>query len=128
MDNGKTGSRRVVYRGMYGTYVAETYVPEFALFISKNLFWYAKANTTKMKAFRAWLDLGGDVVTAVENGSAKFNFVVDGEATSIDGFGPQRIVEGVYDLSGRKIKLEDGDLNKLQKGVYIIDGKKVTIK
>ena len=128
MDNGKTGSRRVVYRGMYGTYVAETYVPEFALFISKNLFWYAKANTTKMKAFRAWLDLGGDIVTAVENGSAKFNFVVDGEATTIDGMGYQRVVEGVYDLSGRKIKLENGDLNKLQKGVYIIDGKKVTIK
>ena len=128
MDNGKTGSRRVVYRGMYGTYVAETYVPEFALFISKNLFWYAKANTTKMKAFRAWLDLGGDIVTAVENGSAKFNFVVDGEATTIDGMGYQRVVEGVYDLSGRKIKLENGDLTKLQKGVYIIDGKKVTIK
>ena len=40
----------------------------------------------------------------------------------------QHITEGVYDLSGRKIQLQDGDLNKLQKGVYIINGKKVTIK
>lgn len=126
MDNGKTGSRRVVYRGMYGTYVANTVVPEFALFLSGNDFWYSKGNT-KMKAFRAYIELGGDVVTAVENG-AKFSILVDGEATSIDGFGTQRTAEGVYDLSGRKIRVENNDLNTLQKGVYIIDGKKVTIK
>ena len=60
---------------------------------------------------------------------AKVGFIVDGEATSVDGIPSyQRVVEGVYDLSGRKIQLQDGDLNKLQKGVYIIDGKKVTIK
>lgn len=35
---------------------------------------------------------------------------------------------GVYDLQGRKMKIENNDLNSLQKGVYIIDGKKVTIK
>ena len=32
-----------------------------------------------------------------------------------------------YD-EARKIKLENGDVTKLQKGVYIINGKKVTIK
>ena len=60
---------------------------------------------------------------------AKVGFIVDGEATSVDGIPSyQHVLEGVYDLSGRKIQLENGDLNKLQKGVYIINGKKVTIK
>ena len=53
---------------------------------------------------------------------------IDDEATYIDGITNGMRVEGVYDLSGRKIKLENGDVTKLQKGVYIINGKKVTIK
>jgi hypothetical protein len=126
MDNGKTGSRRVVYRGMYGTYVAETVVPEYSLFISGNKFFYS-TGATMMKGFRAWIELGGDVLTAVENG-AKINFSVDGEATAIDGINVMKNIEGIYDLSGRKIELDNNNLNSLQKGVYIINGKKVTIK
>ncbi len=126
MDNGKTGSRRVVYRGMYGTYVAETVVPEYSLFISGNKFFYS-TGATMMKGFRAWIELGGDVLTAVENG-AKINFSVDGEATAIDGINLMKNIEGIYDLSGRKIELDNNNLNSLQKGVYIINGKKVTIK
>ena len=83
-----------------------------------------------MKAFRAYFDLyytiSDEYKTKVSASNVKI--LVDGEATSIDGYGVQRVVEGVYDLSGRKIKLENGDVSKLQKGVYIIDGKKVTIK
>lgn len=80
-----------------------------------------------MKGFRAWIELGGDVLTAVENG-AKINFSVDGEATAIDGINVMKNIEGIYDLSGRKIELDNNNLNSLQKGVYIINGKKVTIK
>lgn len=124
-DNGKTGRQRVVYGTFVGTYTAETLVPADDLFLSGNKFYYS-TGSTKMKAFRGFFELSD--VLAVKASGAKINISVDGEATSIDGIGTQHVVEGVYDLSGRKIQLENGDLNKLQKGVYIIDGKKVTIK
>ena len=109
----------------YGTMHAGITVPENSLFISGNNFWYSKGKTT-IKGFRGYFTLND--VLADLSASAKINISVDGDATSIDGIGYQRVTEGVYDLSGRKIQLQDGDLNKLQKGVYIIDGKKVTIK
>lgn len=124
-DNGKTGKQRVVWGTFQGNYTAETLVPENNLFISGNKFYYS-TGATKMKAFRGYFWFTDEL--AVKALGAKINISVDGEATSIDGMNFQHIVEGVYDLSGRKIQLENGDLNKLQKGVYIIDGKKVTIK
>ena len=36
-------------------------------------------------------------------------------------------VESIYDLGGRKIQLDD-QTRKLQKGVYIINGQKKTVK
>ena len=104
-----------------GTLHAGLKVPESSLFISGNKFWYSKGNTT-IKGFRGYFTLEKSIM------NAKISLIVNGESTSIDGMNVQYAVEGVYDLSGRKIQLKDGDLNKLQKGVYIIDGKKVTIK
>ena len=118
-DNKKKGS-------MVGTY-KPIVLDEDWLFLNSNKFYYSSGKT-KMKAFRAYFDLFYTIEGDYKVTSAKINFSVDGEATTIDGIGYQRVVEGVYDLSGRKIKLEDGDLTKLQKGVYIINGKKVTIK
>ena len=125
INNGKSGKNKVVYGTFYGTYVAETLVPSHGLFISNNKFWYSTGNT-KMKGYRGYFVLNEELASLAEN--AKIGFSVDGEATSIEGITQPRIVEGVYDLSGRKIQIEGNDLNKLQKGVYIIDGKKVTIK
>ena len=95
-----------------------------ALFIANNQFYFSKG-TASLKPYRAYFEID-DLKNFIAN--AKIGFLVDDEATAIDGIGMQHIVEGVYDLSGRKIQLEGNDLNKLQKGVYIIDGKKVTIK
>lgn len=117
------GSSAKTY-GFYGKLQAGTVIPENGLFLSGNEFWYS-AGKTVMKGFRGYFQFT-DVVP--KSSSAKVTFNVDGEATSIDGMDIKYAVEGVYDLSGRKIQLKDGDLNKLQKGVYIIDGKKVTIK
>lgn len=109
-----------------GTFV-KTIVPADGLFINSEKFYYSTGKTN-IKAFRGWFELGAVLDKETDFG-AKVTFTVDGEATDIDGIPSyQRVVEGVYDLSGRKIKLEDGDVTKLQKGVYIIDGKKVTIK
>ncbi len=119
------------YKDFVGTYTVINNLGSTAepcLFLSGNKFYYATGKT-KMKAYRAYFAFYEYLKEFdPEAGGAKISFSVDGDATSIDGIGTQRIVEGVYDLSGRKIKLEDGDVTKLQKGVYIINGKKVTIK
>lgn len=95
-----------------------------ALFIANNQFWFSY-KTASLKPYRGYFEIE-DLKEFVEN--AKVGFLVNDELTYIDGFAHQQVVNGVYDLSGRKIKLENGDVTRLQKGVYIIDGKKVTIK
>lgn len=115
------------FNGVFEGTFTKTVVPADGLFINSEKFYYSTGKTN-IKAFRGWFMLDG-VLNADMDFGAKIGFTIDGDATDIDGIPSfQRIVEGVYDLSGRKIQLENGDLNKLQKGVYIIDGKKVTIK
>ncbi|MBR6867793.1 MAG: hypothetical protein IKN02_06165 [Prevotella sp.] len=121
-DNGKSGSRRVVYSGFYGTYHAGTEVPEFCLFLNGNQFWYS-IGATKMKAFRAYFEFL-DVLTEVEeqygSGSRIFMNFVDNEATGIRNIKSSE--DGKYfDLLGRGVK-------PTKKGLYIKDGKKVVIK
>lgn len=115
----------VINSEMVGTFV-KTVIPENGLFISGNKFWRSKGETNT-KGLRAWFNsnavIGEELVL-----ESKVTFVVDGEVTAIDGINAQRVIEGVYDLQGRKVKIENNDLNSLQKGVYIINGKKVTIK
>lgn len=124
ITNTETGSDDS-YGKFVGTFV-KTIIPNNGLFINGEKFWYSTGKTN-IKAFRGWFDL--KAVVDEEFAWSKVHFTVDGEATDIDGIPSyKRVLEGVYDLSGRKIKLEDGDVTKLQKGVYIIDGKKVTIK
>ena len=109
-----------------GTFIS-TKIPANGLFINSEQFYYSTGKSN-IKGFRGWFMLD-EILGQETNFNAKVTFDVDGEATSIDGIPSyQRVTEGVYDLSGRKIQLQDGDLNKLQKGVYIINGKKVTIK
>jgi hypothetical protein len=120
-----TGEEISITALFVGTYEGAT-IPANGIFMNSNKFYYS-VGKTKTKGLRGWFDV--DAVVGQDMSAAKIGFFVDGEATSIDGIPSyQRVVEGVYDLSGRKIKLENGDVTKLQKGVYIIDGKKVTIK
>ncbi len=115
----------VINSEMVGTFV-KTVIPENGLFISDNKFWRSKGETNT-KGMRAWFNSNAVIGEELDLES-KVTFVVDGEVTAIDGVNTQRVIEGVYDLQGRKVKIEDNDLNSLQKGVYIINGKKVTIK
>jgi len=117
------------YNSFIGTYIAPTSVPKQRLYIKDNNFYYSKGNST-IKAFRGFFFFQNCKLDDATASSAKFGFVVDDEEiTGIDGISlNNHIVEGVYDLSGRKIEIDGNNLNKLQKGVYIIDGKKVTIK
>lgn len=125
IEDDDTGESVDVNCTFVGTYDSQI-IPENGIFISGNKFWRS-VGKTKTKGLRGWFNLNAAV--GQDMSGAKINFIVDGEATAIDGVPSyKQVANGVYDLSGRKIQLKDGDLNKLQKGVYIIDGKKVTIK
>lgn len=123
--NGKKDA--YAYNSFYGNYVPNTIVPSFGLFLNNNQFYYSTGKS-KLKAFRGYFYLENAYLAESPDAGAKISIYIDDEATGIDGFAVPFVANGVYDLSGRKIQLQDGDLNKLQKGVYIIDGKKVTIK
>ena len=101
------------------------------LFLSGNKFYTAVGNTD-FKPFRAYFDLKDlkefrDNTTA---SSVNINFFVDDDqVTEIKGVTLDNgVVDAVYDLQGRKVKVEDDHLNTLQKGIYIINGQKVTIQ
>ena len=119
-DNGKSGSRRVVYSGFYGTYRAGTTLDKFTLFLSDNKFWYSNGNT-KMKAFRAYFEFL-DILTEVEDAYSSrisMNFS-DNESTSITSI-DQTTNNRYYDLQGRQV-------DRPGKGVYVRDGRKVVVK
>ena len=117
------GNKRHVYGTFYGTYHAQTTVPENCLFISGNKFWYS-TGLTKMKAFRGYFELE-DVLSDAAN--ANINFTFDG-TTGIREIRSQSLAEGaVYTLQGQFVG-KDVDLKKLPRGIYIVNGKKVVIK
>ena len=109
---------------MKGTYKSNTEVPEYALFLSDNAFWYSKGKTT-MKAFRAYFNFD-DILAEVESAEAKIRFVVDEEPTAIEGIATADVTGEVFTLQG--ISLGVQDVQSLPKGIYIIGGKKVNIQ
>ena len=104
---------------MIGTYVAETEIEAQMLFISGGNFWYS-AGSTKMKGYRAYFDFY-DVLTEVENAGVKMFVNIDGEEeTGIENVNVNDNPNGtIFDLSGRKLDKTP------QKGVYIVNGKKI---
>lgn len=123
-DNGKTGSRRVVYSGFYGTYHAGTVLDKHTLFLSDNKFWYS-AGLTKMKAFRSYFDFL-DVLSEVESASARILMSFEDKATGISTTHSSSLQKegnscAVYNLNGQQVA-------KPSKGLYIKDGRKVVVK
>lgn len=107
-----------------GTFVS-TKVPADGLFISGEKFYYSKGDTN-IKAFRGWFELGAVLNKETEFG-IKMNILVDGEETAVDGITFVDSKGAVYTIDGKFVG-RDVDLKKLQKGIYVIDGKKVAIK
>ena len=118
-DNGKSGKQRKVLGSLIGTYHAGDAIPNNGLFLSGNKFWYS-AGATKIKAFRAYFMLNEVLSNGAE---AKVRFMVDEDAAAIEGITPD-MEDGVwYTLDGRQLNGKP-----TEKGVYIVDGKKVLIK
>ena len=126
-DNGLTGKQYALWGTFSGTYVAGTTIPENNLFISGNTFYYSKGVTVS-KAYRGYFWFIDELADKTKTSSAKIDFSINADATGIEDLHTIARVEGIYDLSGRKIKLDGDDLSRLPKGVYIMDGKKVTVK
>lgn len=104
-------------RGYFtGTFVANTTVPEYDLFLSENMFWYS-TGLTKMKALRAYFEFA-DVLTNVEEAGAKVNLNFNDNTSlalmpSSKGKGNNR-----YNLQGQRV-------SNNYKGIVIENGKKV---
>ena len=118
-DNGRTGKNRKVLGSLIGTYHAGDVIPNNGLFLSGNKFWYS-VGATKIKAFRAYFMLI-EVLSRVAE--AKVRFIVGEDATAIEGITPY-MEDGVwYTLDGRQLNGKP-----TEKGVYIVNNKKVIIK
>ena len=127
-DEETTGSgrnKKTTYNSFIGTYVAETVVPDYALFLSDNQFWFSTGNT-KMKAFRAYFDLAtAGAEYEDEEVAARILMVFnDGETTGISAVlmnseGMKN--DKVYNLKGQRVA-------QPSKGLYIKDGRKVVVK
>ena len=111
------------YNSFKGTYVAQTEVPENCLFLSENKFWYS-TGLTKMKGFRGYFEFL-DILSDVENASARISFNFDNETTgihSIDNLTISPIDNGpMYNLAGQRV-------NKSYKGIVIQNGVKRIVK
>ena len=123
-DNGRTCKNRKVYGSLIGTYHAGDAIPANGLFLNGNKFYYSTGKT-KIKAFRAYF-MFNDVLSST-GAEAKMRIIVDEEPTTIKGIGGTDIIQGaIYNVNGQRVG-KDLDVNKLPKGVYYVDGKKVAI-
>ena len=100
----------------YGTYVANTTVPEYNLFVSNDRFYYSNGST-KMKAFRGYFDLY-DYLSSLDEAGSRIT-MIDSDATGIANLNTMSVKSSdYYDLQGRKV-VNPG------KGLYINNGRKV---
>ena len=100
----------------YGTYVANTTVPEYNLFISNDRFYYSNGST-KMKAFRGYFELY-DYLSSLDEAGARIS-IVDEDVTGIANVKTLSVESrDYYDLQGRKVENPG-------KGLYISNGRKV---
>lgn len=104
-----------------GTYQAETAVPENALFLSGNKFYYS-AGKTRMKGFRGYFTFN-KVLTEASSANARIQMAFD-ETTDVKELKSSRIegLKSCYNLKGQRVE------KPVKKGVYIRDGKKVVVK
>lgn len=109
------------YNSFIGTYEAGTKIPENALFLSGNKFWYSVGKTTS-KAFRGYFAFYM-VLSDVSTAEARISmWLGEGETTGVKSIDDLRFgVSGCYDLQGRSVEHP-------AKGIYVKDGRKVIIK
>lgn len=122
-DNGKTGTKRIIYGWFVGTLHAGETLAENTLFLAENKFWYS-AGATVIKGFRAYFDLT-DILSEVESSGARIMMDINGEETALSE--ELRVMSeessAWYTLNGLRL-----DKKPTTRGIYIHNGKKVVIK
>lgn len=109
-----------------GNYITGQTLQQNSFFISNNVFYRASGQET-MKAYRATFQVPS---TMTEAKTLNTVFVGDGgSVTAIDDVqvSPQGSFD-VYHINGMLVKKNAIDLNGLDKGIYIINGKKYVVK
>jgi hypothetical protein len=104
----------------YGSYFLDK-IPANNLFIQDNLFYYSTGNTN-IKGFRGFFKLYG------ASANANIGFMVNDEVTSINDLQikKEEVVNGdIYSISGQNL---GKDVDRLHRGVYIVNGKKFVKK
>ena len=102
-----------------GTFV-KSKVPADGLFINDEKFYYS-TGATNIKAFRGWFELDA-VLNKMTDFGVKMFIDIDGIATPVEGLNILKSEDMVYDMSGRRIS------EPSQRGMYIVNGRKVVIK
>ena len=88
------------------------------IFLSGNKFYISQGNTS-LKSFRGYFSH-----PILETSGANVSLFVDDEPTGISTLTTNQDNNDIYDISGRKV---NSDKTPLQKGIYIINGKKETV-
>lgn len=109
-----------------GNYTTGKTLQKNSFFISNNMF-YRASGQEKMKAYRATFQ-----VPSTMSGAKTMNTVFVGEGGSVTAIddvqvSPQASFD-VYHINGMLVKKNAIDLNGLDKGIYIINGKKYVVK
>lgn len=119
---------------MVGTYVwkkpAEGHsIPANSYILSDGIWYYHTAGVKNVKGLRGWIQ------TNEATTETKFfiNGVEEGEATAIEGIESsmevsKRINSNIYNLNGQLVRSNSVSAEGLDKGIYIIGGKKVVVK
>lgn len=90
-------------------------------------------DSTVVGAFRSWVENlsedGQPLKFYIDGINEYLTVIADGvEEVKSEDSGNTKAVEGIFDLSGRQIADRKSTSRRLQKGIYIINGKKVAIK
>lgn len=128
-DNGRTPgtSKYQLFGKMVGTLKGATAVPANNFILRDNKF-YVSTGSTTINAFRAYFDIEDYEFGAT---AANITFVIDGEATDIEGIninGKEIVTGDVYSVNGTYMGKAENVMNKLPRGIYIINNKKVVVK
>ena len=109
--------------GTFTGTLVKSLIPTDGLFLSDNKFWYS-TGLTNVKAFRCWFELGA-VLDKETNFGARIMLHFDDETTGIGDASRLndkcKMTNEMFDLQGRRV-------TDAQRGLYIMNGKKVVVK
>lgn len=114
-----------------GSVIENPAIPANSYILSNGLWYYSTTAVNQVKGLRGWL------ITNATPASAKdmifvINGVEEGVVTGIEGVENtvvNKVASGhVFNLNGQLVRANANSLEGLEKGVYIVNGKKVVVK